>query len=230
MPESVCVMCKETIQYELLECLGRTFDFKPMYCDRCLVEKDRKEKAEIEQKRVDSALSCLPYRFDRRIGNLDAMKAIGQAAFINGRPSDRSLWIGGATGAGKTTGVCGVLEVWVQRSGSFRFLSCNEMTNTYSEKLGESQRDANEYRSSLANERRLLVIDDLGVGPITNRGEELIEAIINTRMEKKLATWVTSNLRIEGMKNWFRDSLMAERVIRRLKDVFTEIVITRRKS
>jgi DNA replication protein DnaC len=229
MPEVECCKCGGKIQYELIELMGTTFNFKPSFCEACIVAQEKLDEEEAEKQRMALALAQLPLRYDPKRGNRKAVEMIGTHAFVGGKPSGKSLWIGGKTGAGKTTGCCAVLEIWAKRGNTFKWRKCNDIMNGYSSLLGENCTHAAAYLKDLAYTRSLLIIDDLGVGSITQRGEELLFEIIDTRMVRGRVTWITSNLKPEGLSGWIKDSLMAERIIRRVKDTFEELSITRSK-
>lgn len=228
MPASTCKQCGASIVYELIECLGSKLDFKPGLCESCEEKIEKAEHDAREEKRVNTLLSRLPLVWDESIGNKNAVLAIGSVVFDHRKPVNVSLWIGGRVRSGKTTGVCAVAEVWARRGGKFIWHACPELLLTYSSLFGESCRMAGEYIKKLSLYDGVLIIDDVGAGVITPRGEEALFELVDTRMLKKYPTWVTSNLKPEGLSDWMKDAIMAERIIGRIKETFKEVVIEKR--
>jgi DNA replication protein DnaC len=128
----------------------------------------------------------------------------------------------GGVAAGKTVSVCALARTARERGWTGRYTSCPDLLEGYSMSLkGDS--DDTDYAARFANEKGILIIDDLGVGRLTERGIELLYRIFNKRMENQHAvTWVTSNWTIDKVGEWImkagKEELTAQRIARRIAE------------
>jgi len=210
-----CKVCGTGIQYQWRGC----YPFlKPTVCDKCYeaLERDRKH---------DEQIALLPYqKWDFKIGNNTVLKSILISAFGETRPSGEfchSLYINGRTGLCKTRAVCEAAARYIRAGGSVCYKSCHKAMARYSELLGQSMTSAKAYTNESCAFKGLLILDDLGVGTITERSLEWMFAVIDERLSGRKPTWITSNYNYDRLIKWITraDPEYAERIVRRISDL-----------
>ena len=231
---TLCLLCGRPITYEDVILWDKVMHgFKPKHCDPCIAkhnkEEDRKKGAAI----WEAHRKFLPFRWDKALGNKEAPTAITKEGITDTKtwePNGRNLWIGGVSGAGKTTGVCAVLEQMARAGRRWKYEHCPRMMLSYSDSFGKG--GGMSFVNNIAKFRGLLVLDDLGVGKLTDRGREALYCIFDERLARRLTTWVTANLKMteDSLDAWIADEAYAHRIGRRCREMFVEVIVNRPKG
>lgn len=222
-----CIDCKKEFEYNGSSVMPSFFH--PTICDACSKLRIEEEKRKLEQVRLENLqeeIALLPFQdWDCSIGNNSLRNTIGRTVFEDGKLNNKSLWIKGDVGCGKTRSVSFVASTVIERGGHVRYEHCRKMLSRYSNEFTNG--NAENYIEGLGSDRRILILDDYGVGKITERGAELLYTIADDRLIKKLPTWITSNLYPNEIADWFPESKnlqeYAKRIIRRITETFTII-------
>lgn len=192
---------------------------RPTVCDKCYDKHIAKEKS-------IGADAGLPFNvWDFKKGNNALLKAILRAAFGSTTPTEKqipfSLFVHGRTGLCKTRAICEAASRFVAVGGWVRFMSAHKAMAGYSELLGTSMSQAGQYRERVSSYSGLLILDDLGVGAITERSMEFLFSLVDRRVSSTLPTWITSNYDYERLVGWIakHDTEYAERIVRRISDL-----------
>jgi len=192
---------------------------KPTVCDGCY---DKATKHREAQK----SLQSLPFgEWDFKKGNNALLKHLLTTSLGSTKPEEGkwplSMFIHGRTGLCKTRAVCEAAKRWGDVGGVIKYLSAHKGMSKYSELLGVSMADAGRYQNSISGFHGLLIIDDLGVGAITERSLEWLFAIVDGRLTDNLPTWITSNYDYSRLQKWIgrSDSEYGDRVVRRIADL-----------
>lgn len=222
-----CFMCKKKYDYEPIE--GYPWAH-PTICDAC----DKKRKAELaEQERLKAEarrqeeIMMLPYpEWDSSKADADMhhlRNMIGTTVFENGKLTDKSVWVKGEVGCGKTRSICFIAKTVIERGGHVKYMDCMKLLGSYSESFMNG--DTKSFLDEIGNDKRVLILDDYGVGKVTERGAELLYYIADERLIRGLPTWATSNLLPNQLNEWFPDNLKeyAKRIQRRINETFTII-------
>ncbi len=214
-----CLMCDGAFSYEPIEGFP---ELKPTICEDCdqLREYEFEQKAlRAAHKRKEDEISMLPYPdWDDRRGNIKLRNEIGKAVFADKDYTNRSLWVWGESGVGKTTSISCVARILIERGGKVMWTDSFDLLRGYASSFNNQSSDF--YVDNLATTTKTLIIDDIGVGKVTERGAELFYHITNRRMIKNLPTWYTSNISPSNLGKWLGSSLdlYSVRIGRRIKD------------
>ena len=110
------------------------------------------------------------------------------------------LYIYGAAGNGKTFLVCGVGNALLANGYKVKFISTTSLHNTYKSLMNaENTFEAYTFIEELSEFPGLLILDDIGTEVSTERVNETMYTIVNTRYDLKLPTLFTSNFSIEKL-------------------------------
>jgi primosomal protein DnaI len=142
--------------------------------------------------------------------------------FIKEYPKVKGLYLSGSFGSGKTYLI----------SAAFNELAKNDIKSTivfwpaFLKELKEGfySNDNEKYHHTLKTP--LLLIDDIGAETVTAWArDEILCPILQYRMDKKLPTFLTSNLNIEELSEFLSvtknsvDTVKARRIIERIKQL-----------
>lgn len=211
-----CKLCGSDIEYTWR---SEYPVLKPTVCDPCYekIQRDRKAKR---------SGATLPFdEWDFKRGNNVLLKHILNTSLGSTKPEEgrwpNSLFIHGRTGLCKTRAVCEAARRFTEVGGEVSYLSAHKGMSRYSELLGQSMAEAGRYQNRIASFRGLLLLDDLGVGSITERSLEFLFAIADGRLADNLPTWITSNYDYTRLQKWIgrSDAEYAERIVRRIADL-----------
>lgn len=149
-------------------------------------------------------------------------------AYAQGQYS-KGMWLVGAMGIGKTHLMGAFTNRLVAKNISVRFLSMNQLIKDCHEKIKYNSADLDSFLQNIKTNSEVLIFDDLGTEPITNWSlKTVIYDIFDYRMNKKLPTFVTSNLTIMDYINQVRQGkdvipMDATRLEERLTKLMTEV-------
>jgi DNA replication protein DnaC len=196
----------------------------PTICEQCYQKREDELRNKEVLKRKEETLAeinMLPYPvWDSKVGNNSLRNTIGKRVFTNGEFTPVSLWVYGPTGVGKTRCVCSVARTVIEREGHVNFVNCLGILHGYSNEFMDLQGSTELYMSRLGTDKRILIIDDVGMGKITERGAELLYFIVNERLIRELPTWYTSNFHPSYIRKWFSSKLaqQAKNIERRIME------------
>ena len=200
--------------------------YHPTICADCyknLLDERRNEE-------MRKRLKCLPFQDwdDEKAGKeRNALRGkIGHSVFIDKKLQNKSLWIHGASGTGKTRSVCFVARKAIERGYRIRYIDCMSLLGDYSSSFGNGKTE--QLLHSVGTDRRVIILDDYGAGKVTERGAELLYHIANQRLINNTATWITSNIMPSQLVEWFPQGLevYADRIKRRILDTSKIIQVT----
>jgi DNA replication protein DnaC len=215
MATTRCRFCGVEIEYDDLNIPYRIL---PTVCDPCYAEATKKPPVKVVR-----WTDGLPYdAWDQELGNKAVLNRIGAVAFKDKAPAYGLLYVVGGVRTGKTVSLCELARTAEIRGFGGRYVSCPDLLDGYSRALGDDG-DGSAYANRYANEPGVLIVDDLGVGRLTERGIELLYRVFNKRMEtKESSTWITSNWTIDQVGEWImrasREEITAQRIARRLAE------------
>ena len=220
--DAKCCVCGEDAGYDVpdqeanaLKERGINLKLSNITCDACFDAKERRKEQEAQERAFCLALekSKIPTemtKWDERLGNKHLLAWIIANA-------ERSLYIAGAYGQGKTRACATVGAKLVAKGLNVRYWLVGDLLSKFSTLYGENF-GQDENLVSILKGCRLLILDDIGKEKITDRSGEAIFRIINARYENKLPTWITANLNGSELSMKMGDRGGA--IIRRLRDTY----------
>lgn len=118
-----------------------------------------------------------------------------------------NLILSGSFGSGKTHLSVGIVRGFMLHHG----YTYNDIIFVYVPELFVDFREAKDFKNNLTEDYlirkfsnvKLLVLDDLGVGVLSDERAELIGIIINKRYGKKYPTVITTNMSMDELKEHF---------------------------
>jgi len=219
-----CSVCGKEMEYTIIPEIPFAH---PTLCPECNAKRKEEEKEREVQKsveRMNAEVEQLPYPdWDCSIGNNRLRNTIGTSVFKDKHLTGKSLYIHGETGCGKTRSVCSVARTIIERDDHVKYIHCLRMLSGYSNEFVNG--GAEEYLTKLGRDKRIIIVDDLGVGRVTERGAELLYYLIDERLINKLPTWITSNLEPKYLGQWFPEGLQdySDRITRRIYETYNII-------
>jgi len=212
--------------------------FVPTVCDRCFLINEKAEAILEEKHRIQDIMSMSAGysqdisdwpEWNNTLGNKELRNNIGKAMLNGNKLSGERLWLWSKkSGVNKTYSCIDVCRTAIKRGIPVLLWEWNNLQNRYSTKCGDNRGEA--FTKYMQNFKSLLFIDDIGVGPLTTRGVELLYAIFNVRYNKKLPTLITSNYKTDGadgISKWITrfSPADADRISRRMKNLCTVIEV-----
>ena len=124
------------------------------------------------------------------------------------------LLLRGPVGTMKTTLAVAVLQCWLRRGGSARFITMPSLVDNIFAAKSISKEDWNQFEMRL-RQTPLLILDDLGAEWTVGWVQTKVDAIIAERYNRRRATIITTNLGSADMRRRYTD-----RIIDRLRGTF----------
>ena len=137
---------------------------------------------------------------------VDAVRRYADAINANVRQG-AGLLLRGPVGTMKTTLAVAVLQCWLRRGGSARFLTMPSLVDNIFAAKAISQERWNEFEKQL-RQTPLLVLDDLGAEGASGWPLTKVDAIIAERYNRRRATVITTNLASAAMRNRYTDRMI----------------------
>ena len=144
---------------------------------------------------------------------VDAVRRYADAIDDNVRQGT-GLLLRGPVGTMKTTLAVAVLQCWLRRGGSARFITMPSLVDNIFAAKSISQEDWNQFEKRL-RQIPLLVLDDLGAEWVAGWVLTKVDAVIAERYNRRRATIITTNLSSADMRRRYTD-----RIIDRLRGTF----------
>lgn len=157
----------------------------------------------------------------------DNKEAVRLAKWFVSQPRDKGLYLYGGAGTGKTFLAALITREYVLQMKSAIFGDVpqllNDLKKTFNDPSLSSEQILDRYCRC-----KLLVLDDIGAGQITDWAVEIIYRIINSRYNDERLTVVTSNYDLDGLaqrlivrdrQGKVVDDFSAERIVSRLKEM-----------
>lgn len=210
MNKSICLECN-------IEFKDRNY-FNNLYCEKCSVVMDAKKKEESRLYEIQ--------RLDKLIKQQIPLKY--QTLKYNGTPHNlnelinKSLFITGAVGVGKTTLAACIYKTRLQKIRD----DCNMWVSfpyLIMKLQGMFRGDGNpfEYAERISWTEGLLVIDDIGAEKMTDYVRQIAYFIINSREQHMRQTIITSNYSLDQI-----DKMIDSRVSSRIAGMCEVIKLT----
>ena len=137
---------------------------------------------------------------------VDAVRRYADAIDDNVRQGT-GLLLRGPVGTMKTTLAVAVLQCWLRRGGSARFLTMPSLVDNIFAAKAISQEKWNEFEKRL-RQTPLLVLDDLGAEGASGWPLAKVDAIIAERYNRRRATVITTNLASAAMRSRYTDRMI----------------------
>jgi DNA replication protein DnaC len=137
---------------------------------------------------------------------VDAVRRYADAIDTNVRLGN-GLLMRGPVGTMKTTLAVAVLQCWLRRGGSARFLTMPSLVDNIFSAKAVSQDKWRQFEKQL-QEAPLIVLDDLGAEGASGWPLTKVDAIIAERYNRRRATVITTNLASAAMRNRYTDRMI----------------------
>lgn len=168
----------------------------------------------------------VPFRmWDFKSGNNAVLRRVLTAAFGSTKPKEgtrvRSIYVHGHTGLCKTRAICEAARRASEVGIPSKFVQAAGILSKYSATFEKSSAEAFRYAAKIASYPFVLIVDDLGVGKVTERGLEFLFLLFDRRLSEWRETWVTGNYNPKSLMSWIdkTDEEYSERIVRRLTDL-----------
>lgn len=142
----------------------------------------------------------------------------------------KGLYLTGNFGSGKTYLISAVLNELAKKDHKVAIIYYPEFLRSLKESFGD--RETYNDKFNLIKKVELLLIDDIGAETMTEWSrDEVLGNILQYRMQEGLATFFTSNLKIEDLEEHFSvsskgiEKVKAKRIVERIKQLTTEMVM-----
>lgn len=139
-------------------------------------------------------------------GQVDAVRSYADAIEDNIRQGC-GLLLRGPVGTMKTTLAVAVLQCWLHRGGSARFITMPSLVDNIFAAKAVSQEKWNEFETRL-RQTPLVVLDDLGAEGASGWPLAKVDAIIAERYNRRRATLITTNLGSGAMRSRYTDRMI----------------------
>ena len=187
------------------------------YCDECkaqaVAERQEREQREGVYNRL--WLASVPENMQRWSDKLGAKhKHLYEFATAN---RERSIWLHGATGAGKSTSLCGALRDAIEDNFCLRCKYVNAV-----DFAAAIDNRAVGYVGELLR-MELVVLDDFGAGRISgDAGKALYRLFDAAYSTGSPRLWVASNLASDKLPGKFADQAIGKRIVGRAARMINE--------
>jgi DNA replication protein DnaC len=115
------------------------------------------------------------------------------------------LYLHGVSGTGKTHLACGVGNALLEKGQEVKFISTTSLHNTYKSLMNNDSFEAYVFIEELSEFSGLLILDDIGTEVSTERVNETMYTIVNTRYDLNLPTIYTSNFPVDKLVNRYKN-------------------------
>ena len=137
---------------------------------------------------------------------VDAVRSYADAIDANVRLGN-GLLLRGPVGTMKTTLAVAVLQCWLRRGGSARFLTMPSLVDNIFAAKAVSQDKWRQFEKQL-QQAPLIVLDDLGAEMSSDWLLTKVDAIIAERYNRRRATVITTNLASAAMRSRYTDRMI----------------------
>lgn len=166
-------------------CGGVTKNFDiygdPIVCDKCVDE----ARAEREAREIRARLeSCVPKKFlELETSKQEPLDRLWQ----------KSLFLFGGVGTGKTVFACSVAKKIVRAGGRVDFKSYPALIMFLQNLYRQDGEGPFSFAEKIATSEECLILDDIGAEKITDFVKQITYYIVNEREQRCLQTVITSN-------------------------------------
>jgi DNA replication protein DnaC len=222
--EMPCRTCGETFATQQLNILGHKFHFRYLCppCDAAKIASDQERQANEKEAELRTAWEaiCPPIYRDTDLARIDARCA--QTALDWNASGSVGVGILGTTGAGKTRALYHAMQRAHRLGRSCAAISHNAFSRAVGIAFSGDGADRAEARHRLEQLRRaqVVLIDDLGKAPSTERTDAELEDLVEERTANRRPILWTSN----GSAGWLAKRLGNDRgepFVRRLSEFST---------
>ena len=139
-------------------------------------------------------------------GQVDTVRHYADAIDANVRLGN-GLLLRGPVGTMKTTLAVAVLQCWLRRGGSARFITMPSLVDNIFAAKAVSQDKWRQFEKQL-QQAPLIVLDDLGAEMSSDWLLTKVDAIIAERYNRRRATVITTNLASAAMRSRYTDRMI----------------------
>ena len=193
--------------------------------DECSCTKDVHVKNNVELFSVsknlkDANMKCIYTDDKKRKKIIEAIKEF----YDNYGKKQKAIYLYGTFGSGKTYILSALLNKLAEKNIKSIIIHVPELMRSIKESFNDlSYKDKMEALMNV----EILLLDDIGAEYLTEWSrDEILEPILNYRMENNLATFFTSNYSIDELEKHFSlggNSLRARRILDRIKTLAKEV-------
>lgn len=193
--------------------------------DECSCMKDVHVKNNVELFSVsknlkDANMKCIYTDDKKRKKIIEAIKEF----YDNYGKKQKAIYLYGTFGSGKTYILSALLNKLAEKNIKSIIIHVPELMRSIKESFNDlSYKDKMEALMNV----EILLLDDIGAEYLTEwTRDEILEPILNYRMENNLATFFTSNYSIDELEKHFSlggNSLRARRILDRIKTLAKEV-------
>ncbi|MCE9543633.1 MAG: ATP-binding protein [Verrucomicrobia bacterium] len=194
--QSECRFCNSVIEWEAIEIQGRVWELAPSVCDDCEGMRANGSEATLNAKadRIAEFKTTIPRIFrDTDKARLPSSLTIAADAWAYG---PQGLAFAGPSGKGKTRAMFILLQRMAGEGRSVGFITSTDFDHISRDQFSDDAMERNQAKEKLRSIRsvRVLLLDDLGKGKMTERSETELFALFDSRTSAGLPTLWTSNL------------------------------------
>ena len=219
-----CESCNAIFEFEAFRVGGSRWEFTPNACEKC------------EELQKDGSLSILQAKADRiaafrrnipkifRDTDRARLPSCLSAGVDQWKYGPQGLAFAGPSGRGKTRAMFLLLERMVGEGRSADFITATDFDHVSRDQFSDDAMERNQAKEKLRSIRsaKMLLLDDLGKGKMTERTETELFSLFDHRTSEGLPTLWTSNLSADGLKAMVTADRAAP-LLRRLTE-FTTII------
>ena len=182
--------------------------------------KNNVELFSVSKNLKDANMKCIYTDDKKRKKIIEAIKEF----YDNYGKKQKAIYLYGTFGSGKTYILSALLNKLAEKNIKSIIIHVPELMRSIKESFNDlSYKDKMEALMNV----EILLLDDIGAEYLTEWSrDEILEPILNYRMENNLATFFTSNYSIDELEKHFSlggNSLRARRILDRIKTLAKEV-------
>jgi DNA replication protein DnaC/predicted nucleic acid-binding Zn ribbon protein len=180
-----CRKCGAAIEYEPIPDWP---GIVPSICDGCgeIHEREQRRNRAFEILRYGQVPEAY-WQFDEAKGNAALLAWCYQRR-------NKSIWLAGSTGTGKTRCLCRTAArvAWTDQSVVIAYRAAFDWLRALGSIMGKdgNEAEAEIHRAKMAS---ILILDDLGQEKLTERGAEVVFSVLDFRIRENRRCWITTN-------------------------------------
>jgi len=221
-----CITCGSKFDTEEIQLGSKKISFLN-YCDLCLEKRNAEAQAEAEQRRKDALesifWSSVPPLY--RETDPSILNPILARDVLSWEYQPLGVGIRGKSGMQKTRAAVLLLYKMKMHGHSVFFLKSTDIARYATDQFSHERETQDSALKAIrsAHTARILLIDDIGKGRLSNAAEELLYDILDKRSERQLPVIWTSNASSTQLHDMMSED-RGDAIIRRLAEFSHKIV------